>query len=392
MDGSLFAPRSEAQAPAPSAMSLAVAAAAETFDFLSAVLSSEASLCLWHKETKRHAWATSISGLATLVEKHKNEPDWYYATASFTKQERGQANVKHRKSLHLDLDVGDDKPYASQAEAVAALDTFTAETGLEPTYVISSGRGVHVYLALKAPITRAEWQPLTDALKALTAARELHADPVCTADSARLMRPVGALHSNGNRVEVIRKTNRFYTVDELTKLLTADAPAAAAANSTWALPAHLVGETVERLTSYEARTGPYTVESIAEALSFLPIKEFADYEPWRDIMFACKAANPAAEPEALGWSAGDKDKYDEAAARHIWAKAKTDGGIGPGTLIRAARLHGWTGRLVPVSEVAPASTGSTPAATSTATATTATTATAADESAPAKNESSTPIK
>lgn len=47
------------------------------------------------------------------------------------------------------------------------------------------------------------------------------------------------------------------------------------------------------------------------------------------------------------WSAGAPKRYDTRAVRELWRSLRPDGGIGPGTLFRLAREHGWTDALRP---------------------------------------------
>lgn len=101
-------------------------------------------------------------------------------------------NARWFKSLFIDIDVGEDKDYKNRREAVAALEDFVNSTGLPGPAVVNSGYGFHVYWPLEQEIPREEWFAYATKLKTLAAAQGLNIDPSCTADAARILRPVGA--------------------------------------------------------------------------------------------------------------------------------------------------------------------------------------------------------
>ena len=121
--------------------------------------------------------------------------DAYYALATFEDgRSRKTANVKQLRSLYIDLDCGPDKPYQTQAEALVALKSFCKVTNLPKPALVNSGGGVHAYWALKEPVSRETWIPLAEKLKSLCDDHDLHADPVVTADSVRILRVPGTLN------------------------------------------------------------------------------------------------------------------------------------------------------------------------------------------------------
>lgn len=126
----------------------------------------------------------------------------YYAMSSFVAAgNRKQVNVKQTKALFIDIDCGEDKPFADQREGAKALKTFLKASGLPPPMVINSGRGLHVYWPLTEALDPTDWQPLADALKECAKHHGFEIDPAVTADSARVLRPVGT-HNPKNGVEV----------------------------------------------------------------------------------------------------------------------------------------------------------------------------------------------
>lgn len=114
----------------------------------------------------------------------------YFAVASFREDstQRVQDNAEWMQTLWADLDVGPDKPYGTQAEALIALRSFLEQTNLPDPLLVNSGYGVHVYWRLTDAVSREQWEPVAFRLKAACLKFALHADPACTADAARVLR------------------------------------------------------------------------------------------------------------------------------------------------------------------------------------------------------------
>ena len=107
------------------------------------------------------------------------------------KRGRTGENAEHFRSLWLDLDVGSEVgKYPTQRDAATALKTFIDTTSLPAPLVVSSGGGLHVYWPLDTDIDRTTWQPLALGLKRLCLLQGLKIDVRCTADAARILRPV----------------------------------------------------------------------------------------------------------------------------------------------------------------------------------------------------------
>ncbi|MBA4264322.1 MAG: hypothetical protein C0453_04510 [Comamonadaceae bacterium] len=160
--------------------------------------------------------------MEAFTERYKDRNGVYFATATFKSPSgRTQANAEALKSHRLDLDAGEKKhaknpagTYPTQEDARQDLKRFTEEAGLTPSFVVSSGEGLHVYYVLNESCAPNEWQPAAELLKRLCAAHGLRADPAVTADSARVLRPPGTLHSNGKRVTVLEASGVVYTLAE----------------------------------------------------------------------------------------------------------------------------------------------------------------------------------
>ena len=163
-------------------------------DFFSLILPPTGMYCLvgLKKDTKpKQIFVSSTDEINNYADAllHKGF-DAYFALASFTDGSgRTNVNASHLNSFFLDLDCGLGKPYADQAAGIAALKAFVKSTGLpKPTVIVNSGRGVHVYWVIEQPITKTEWKPLAEGLKALCVTHKLEADPSVTADVARILR------------------------------------------------------------------------------------------------------------------------------------------------------------------------------------------------------------
>lgn len=195
----------------------------ELVDFYRALLPAHGSYCLWQKSSKRHFWAKNIDVLVAATQRVANSPDWYFGVAAFGSQERRtQANVVGKRCFYLDIDAGAEKyakhpgeVYPTKRDALGAIVAFSKAASLAPSMIVSSGAGLHVYYALDQDLTEDEWTPMAAALGRLAKSNGLLADAACTTDSARVLRPLGALHGNGSRVEMIKATGKVYSYEEL---------------------------------------------------------------------------------------------------------------------------------------------------------------------------------
>ena len=208
-------------------------------NFLSDVLPSDGRYALWTAHNKNHIWVDGLGELVNEITRRDEMQGVFFATAGFGDElaidrktgqlkvphtfARTQANVLARRAYHLDLDAGEEKlekhgedaVYATQRDALVGLVAFAKKTVLPPTYIISSGEGLHAYWCLDDDIDVDQWALTAEAFSRLFAQEGLKQDFACTTDSARVLRPIGTLHKNGTRVSVIRNTGRFYSQDEL---------------------------------------------------------------------------------------------------------------------------------------------------------------------------------
>jgi hypothetical protein len=197
-----------------------------TNNFLSSVLPTEGTYCVMglKKDGKpKQKFTETLEELELIANEMLQDAfDVYFALASYEDSTAGRTNnnALYLKSFFLDLDCGLGKPYASQEDALVALKKFIKELGLPKPTLVNSGRGVHVYWVLDQSITRAEWKPVAESLKALCTKHNLHADPAVTADVARILRLPGTANfkdpENPLTVQLLMQGNpiAFETIKE----------------------------------------------------------------------------------------------------------------------------------------------------------------------------------
>jgi len=200
-------------------------------EFYEHILPPSGNYCIFRTSTRQHEWATSIAGLVSLTESYPDQSDVYFATATFDEPtSRTQVNADLKKSFYLDLDAGAtklekhgaDKVYTDKRAALADVLRFAEESGLDPTLVVSSGEGLHIYWELTEAIPAANWTPIAKRFQKYGASFELKIDSAVTADSARILRPIDTFHPNGKKVKLLQDTGRKYTIEEFSAAIGAD--------------------------------------------------------------------------------------------------------------------------------------------------------------------------
>lgn len=167
-----------------------------------------ARLVEWVDSQKKNAYFA----LATFKEEHLNEN-------GKRRVARKRKNVDRLKALWVDIDYKS-CPQPDQSGALIAIRDFLEATGFpKPTCVVSSGNGLHLYWPFKAPVLYDEWHPLATAFKKLCQDHSLPADHACTADSARVLRPIDTSNwkdvSSPKPVQYIGGTGDAYELSEL---------------------------------------------------------------------------------------------------------------------------------------------------------------------------------
>ena len=111
-------------------------------------------------------------------------------------KKRTKDNAVRARSVWVDIDCGDGKPYATRNEGAEALKQFLADTGMpNPTHMINSGGGWHLYWAFDKDLPKESWQKIATLLKRLCTAAGFRIDEKCTDDIARVLRPVGTINT-----------------------------------------------------------------------------------------------------------------------------------------------------------------------------------------------------
>lgn len=205
--------------------------------FYESVLPAAGQYVLWQKVRgpQWHTWYPTIDELVLETAKRIDTQGLYFGTAGFGdlveedrekpgygEPVRTQENVVALRAFRVDIDAGAEKfkkhptgAYPTQRDALAALIAWVKSTGLMPTWIISSGEGLHVYWCATGDYTPQEWRPVAAALHAACVSRGLRVDAACTSDTARVLRPVGTLHKNGSRVTVLKHTGKEYFAGDL---------------------------------------------------------------------------------------------------------------------------------------------------------------------------------
>lgn len=154
--------------------------------------------------------------------------DAYFALGTFDEAgSREATHVQQLKAFFLDLDCGAAKEYETQTDAVAALRRFCKQTQLPRPTLVNSGRGIHVYWPLSSAVTRDEWTTVASKLKAVCKQNGLSADPVVTADAARVLRVPGTHNHKDTpptEVSIVGALAEPIDIDTFSKLLGDPAP------------------------------------------------------------------------------------------------------------------------------------------------------------------------
>lgn len=137
------------------------------------------------------------------------------------------------KAVWIDIDVRPEdtsgQHYTSMDEAHAAFDAFRIKARLpEPSAVIHTGGGLHIYWINDALLTAAEWKPYAHGLKALMIREELKADYGLTTDNCRLLRVPGTFNHKYDPprpVELLPVPLKLYSFANDLHFLTTHAPA-----------------------------------------------------------------------------------------------------------------------------------------------------------------------
>jgi hypothetical protein len=287
-------------------------------NFYRDVLPETGNYCLFTLHDGAHVWADSIERLVARTETRMDMPGVYFATASYlTTHNRKGFNVHLLRSLRLDIDVAKEKDpqrlrcYDTRKEALAAIVGFLKAADLPPTYIVSSGKGFHVYWCLDTDITPEQWQPLADGLQARGEHLGLKIDSACTTDRTRILRPPGTIHHDDVRVSIIQSSGHIWNVAHLRdRLVSADAADSAPVELT---PTRTYDTSINREAIIEVVRRPpvsaYDIAAKCAALHEVAVKGGDVPEPFWRAMLGLVKHTIEGEDLAHEWSMGHPN-YD----------------------------------------------------------------------------------
>jgi energy-coupling factor transporter ATP-binding protein EcfA2 len=170
-----------------------------TTELLSAVLPPEGWYCIVGLKQEGHPRQIFVKSIVEAEDEILNlvaqKYDVYFACAKYENDDDGrtQKNSTYFKSFWLDIDCGIDKDltgkgYVDQATGLEELKKFCDATLLPLPSIVNSGRGIHAYWRLTETVSRSQWKPVADRIKALCEEHKFRADPSRTAESASILR------------------------------------------------------------------------------------------------------------------------------------------------------------------------------------------------------------
>lgn len=160
--------------------------------------------------------------------------DVYFGLGAYKPDQHGKyrrqaANVVALRSLWIDIDCGEKKylkhngvgVYKTRQDGLRALGAWLKITNFPvPTFIVSSGEGLHVYWELDRDVEKDDFRENAAIFKGLLRRFNLQADPTRTGEVASVLRPVGTLHvGSGNTVSILKDTGIVHNWDSIKALL-----------------------------------------------------------------------------------------------------------------------------------------------------------------------------
>ena len=192
---------------------------------------------LWRSQDQCHQMAVfgsnnifknhEVKGAAQAIKKALSlswvENDTYFACAEYlTSDNRTGENVSGAYAFWMDIDCGEykaasGKGYSTTEEAEEVLSMFCNKAGIpQPTHIVNSGSGLHVYWVLDDKVDRETWQAYARKLKTLNKTLAFRADDSRTSDIASVLRIPGTLnykYTPPRPVTLLRATDDFINRD-----------------------------------------------------------------------------------------------------------------------------------------------------------------------------------
>jgi hypothetical protein len=107
---------------------------------------------------------------------------------------RAAANAILHRCLRLDVDCGQDKPYATKHEGWQATKEFLSKTGLPLPLTVDSGYGLHLYWLFDRDVDAGTWLGMAQRLAAACETHGFAIDGTATTDAARILRLPGTFN------------------------------------------------------------------------------------------------------------------------------------------------------------------------------------------------------
>jgi hypothetical protein len=123
---------------------------------------------------------------------------------------RFAANALKVKAIWIDIDVDPNDPekYPTIEEALKAILLFQRTVGLpEPSAIVKSGGGLHVYWISDVALTPDDWKPYAHGLKTLLLQHGVKCDSGLTTDRARILRVPGTLNHKYDPPKLVELLN-----------------------------------------------------------------------------------------------------------------------------------------------------------------------------------------
>jgi len=294
-----------------------------TLEFLQTILPSEGVfyLALIDRKTGfvQHKVFSDLETMADAAIEYDQGDKYsvYHACASYQnpsievdgkKKYRVPENWDRAKSFWIDLDCGEDKVssgagYATKRDAAKAILGFCKANNVPVPMLVDSGNGVHCYWPLTKAIKPEVWRKVAYAFKAVLAHHNILADPTCTADFSRILRPVGTLNKKreGKPVSVAKTCELIdpAVFAAAISALIADVPKKSE-------PPKIAVDLNDDLTSHLAPSIPAYAEEVANRCA--QVAEMRDtegdvnYEHWRGVIGIIKHCEEGIDL-AIKWSA-----------------------------------------------------------------------------------------
>lgn len=186
-------------------------------NFLETVLPTQGIYCVVGIDAEKtiQRFAETLDSLQEqankLIERKLNV---YFALGTFEGHTRKANECIYMRSFFIDLDCGENKPYATKKDAIIALMNWLNNTKVPKPILVDSGGGIHAYWPFTEDIPADRWKPYVEKFKSLCLDNNLHIDPVVTADAARILRYPGSYNYRRSSLCEVKTDIVEYVFDE----------------------------------------------------------------------------------------------------------------------------------------------------------------------------------